>query len=401
MDAMRQNAWDTPDEPAQGSGWGLSDSQLIGHLIGDLRILEVLGRGGMGTVYLAEGTKRNADQRVAVKVIAPHLADHPQVNGRFEAEALAVTRINHPNVIKIFDYGVLSDGTKFHVMELLEGRELQELMEERPPMSALEVAPFVDQICQGLQAAHDSGVVHRDLKPENIIVLREQPLSLKILDFGIAKLLDPNDWVKLTLTGVVLGTPLFIAPEQALGDQELVGPGTDIYSLGVVLYTMLAGAPPFESEALGLLLAQHIKEPPPSLHQRRPDLPRAVTEVVHRCLEKDPERRFGSARELAEAYRQALGGLDVLDELDRLDTVFDVALQAEMSTPTADLPAFSPAGPEPLTLPLTPPLTPPPILTPTTRKPYSSRHVLVVGLAGGATLLMFVLVALMTYLLSA
>jgi eukaryotic-like serine/threonine-protein kinase len=366
-------------------------------MIGDLRILEILGRGGMGTVYLAEGVERSAGQRVAVKVIAPHIADHPQVRARFEAEAQAVTRIDHPNVVKIHDYGVLSDGTLFHVMELLEGRELQQLLEERPPLSALQAAPFVSQICAGLQAAHDSGVVHRDLKPENIIILRERPLSLKLIDFGIAKLVDPNDWVQLTVTGMVMGTPLFIAPEQAMGDRARVGPRTDIYSLGVVLYAMLAGAPPFETEALGLLLAQHIKDPPPPLLERRPELSPAVAQVVHRCLEKDPAARFDSAQALAEAYLQALGGgLEGSEQRGGQDTVCDERPPAHMPPPAmgslSDLGAATIVDAEPF--------TPPPVLSPATPTRRWSREMLAIGLAGGAILLIFVLLALTAYLVS-
>jgi serine/threonine protein kinase len=231
-------------------------------------------------------------------------------------------------------------------------------------------------------------LVHRDLKPENIVVLRQQPLSLKILDFGIAKLLDPNDWVQLTVTGMVVGTPMFIAPEQAKGDKEQIGPRTDIYSMGVMLYMMLAGEPPFVDEALGLLLARHIKDPPPPLLERRPELPAAVAQVVHRCLEKDPQQRFGSARELSEAYMQASG---VGPEGE--DTIYDDALPAGMPTPAADLPPSALTGPESL--------TPPPILAPTPRKRYSPRHMLVFGLAGGVISLIFLLVALATYFLSA
>ena len=327
-------------------------------------------------------------------------------------------------MIKIFDYGVLSDGTKFHVMELLEGRELQELMEERPPMSPLEAAPFVDQICQGLQAAHDSGVVHRDLKPENIIILREQPLSLKILDFGIAKLLDANEWVKLTLTGVVLGTPLFIAPEQALGDQTLVGPRTDIYSLGVMLYTMLAGAPPFESEALGLLLAQHIKQPPPPLLDRSRGFPGRWPRWSTAAWRRTPDARFRSARELAEAYRAALGpvaigdletvyavdagrgGPDTICEAaceeeasPELDTVVDHTAPAGMITD--DVEALPYTGPQPFTglKPYTPdPLTPPPLVSPVSRRKRRMRNLLALGLAGGAVVLIIVLMAVTAYL---
>jgi serine/threonine protein kinase len=397
----------------------LSDRELIGRTIADYQLLEVLGRGGMGTVYLAEGIRRNAGHRVAIKVLSSQFAQHAVVAARFEAEAHTITRIDHPNIIRVYDFGALEDGTLYHVLELAEGQELSKLLEERPAFSAQEAAPFVDQICRGLQAAHDSGVVHRDLKPENIIVLREQPLSLKILDFGIAKLLDPGDWVKLTATGMVLGTPLFIAPEQALGDLPRIGPQTDIYSLGVVLYTMLAGDPPFYDTSPGLLLARHIKDPAPSLLERQPGLSPAVAQVVHRCLEKDPQRRYRSALELCEAYLAALGpedignlntvcavdtgrsGPDTICEASapELDTVVDHVPPADMVTDDVEALPFTGSLPLSGLEPYTPdPLTPLPLVSPDGKRRRRMRNLIALGLAGGAIVLIIVLMAVTAYL---
>jgi serine/threonine protein kinase len=258
----------------------------------------------MGTVYLAE--HRSTREQVAIKVISPWLACSPEAVRRFEAEARAVMRIDHPNVIRISGYDRRTDGRLYQVMELLDGCELSELLERRPRWSARETAPLVRQICAGLQAAHDHAVIHRDLKPANIFIQRTEPLALKVLDFGISKLLDSKEWGRLTATGVVLGTPLFIAPEQALGDTGRVGPRTDLYSLGVILYSMLCGEPPFVDVALGTLLAMHINDPPPPLVDRHPGVPVEVARVVHRCLEKDPERRPRSARDLAAEFSAAV-----------------------------------------------------------------------------------------------
>jgi serine/threonine protein kinase len=390
-------------------GRELSDLGLIGRVIGDFHLLEILGRGGMGTVYLAEGIRHNEGQQVAIKVLAAQFAEHPVVAARFEAEAHTITRIDHPNVIRVYDCGALEDGTLYQVLELAEGRELSKILEERPAFTAQEAAPYVDQICRGLQAAHDCKIIHRDLKPENIIVLRERPLSLKLLDFGIAKLLDSGDWGKLTATGMVLGTPLFIAPEQALGDLPRIGPQTDIYSLGVVLYTMLAGEPPFYAESPGLLLAQHIKDPAPPLLERQPGLPKAVSRVIHRCLEKDPRRRYPSPLELCEAYLAALGPVAIGDldtvyavdagrggpdticeaEGEELDTVVDHVLPSGMTA--SDVAALPCTGPEPYTSDL---LTPPPLIS---RKRRKMRSLLALGLAGGA-ILIIVLMAVTAYL---
>lgn len=271
---------------------------------GDYLLLRLLGEGGMGSVFLARHT--STGQEVAIKIMAPHLTQNPKVVKRFESEARAVMRINHPNVISIFDYGRADDGTLFHIMEVLDGVDLAAVMERRR-FTPVEVLPFVTQICGALQAAHDRSVVHRDLKPENIFVLNGRPLTIKVLDFGIAKLLDPDEFLNLTATGVAIGTPMFIAPEQAMGDKHNISPQTDIYSLGVVLYAMLCGAPPFQSEGIGSLLVMHINEPPPPLLGRAPHLPEAVAGLVHRCLEKDPARRPRSAAAVARDFEQALG----------------------------------------------------------------------------------------------
>jgi serine/threonine protein kinase len=262
----------------------------------------------MGTVYLAEHVRTT--HRVALKVIAPHLAMIPNVARRFTEEARVLMRIDHPNVIRIYDFGSLPNGTLYQVMELLEGCELTAVLERRRKLSAWEAQPYVEQICYGLQAAHDQAVVHRDLKPENVFVVREQPLLLKLFDFGIAKLMDPNEWLNLTVTGVAIGTPMFISPEQAMGDKARIGPHTDIYSLGVILYMMLCGEPPFASETIGVLLARHIQDPPPPLLEREPSVPAVVARLVHRCLEKEPELRPASPLELARAYTAALATVD-------------------------------------------------------------------------------------------
>jgi serine/threonine protein kinase len=272
-----------------------------GHF-GDYRLLRLLGEGGMGSVYLAEPDA--GGERVAIKIIASHLARSSNVAKRFEAEARAVMRINHPNVVRIYDYGQLEDRTLFHVMEVLDGVELTHLLDQHPKLTPRQVLPYVHQICMGLQAAHEKNVIHRDLKPENIYVLRSSRLLLKVIDFGIAKLLDNTEFLDLTATGIAIGTPMFIAPEQAMGDKTAICPQTDIYSLGVILYLMLCGSPPFTSEGVGILLTNHIRDTPPPLSQR--GVPEAVAQVVHRCLEKDPAHRFESARDLDDAYLRAV-----------------------------------------------------------------------------------------------
>jgi serine/threonine-protein kinase len=280
------------------------EDPLVGQPIGNYIVRSLIGRGGMGAVYVAEHPE--IGRRVAVKVLAPELGHVPGLSERFVAEARAATRIEHPNVITIFDFGRTASGQLYQVIELLKGRDLSQLIRERGALPLAEVVPYVEQLCDGLTAAHEQGVVHRDLKPENIFVLDRQPLALKILDFGIAKLLEPGaQAAPHTVTGMVIGSPFTIAPEQAAGQRDAIGPRTDLYSLGVIVYWLLAGRPPFSEGPTAVLLAKHITEAPPPLGALAPALPPAVAALVHLCLEKEPARRPASARELRDAFAVA------------------------------------------------------------------------------------------------
>ncbi len=281
-----------------------------GQRVGNYVISRRIGQGGMGAVYLAEHPQ--IGRQVAIKVLAAHLGQQQGVAERFMAEARSVNRIAHPNIIEIYDFGQTEGGRLYFTMELLEGRELTALINERGAMPPSELLPYLQQICEALQAAHDKGVVHRDLKPENIYLLARGRPTVKVLDFGIAKLLeaDPQGGaVARTSTGMIIGSPLTIAPEQAAGLPDQIGPHTDIYSLGVILYWMLAGQPPFVSQAPGMLIAQHITAAPPPLADSAPGLSPALVELVHQCLAKEPTARPASARGVAEAFAAAVMGL--------------------------------------------------------------------------------------------
>jgi len=279
--------------------------QPIGMKVGNYVITEAIGAGGMGAVYLAEHPE--IGRRVAVKMLPRHLGLAPGLADRFRAEARAVTLIEHRNVIEIYDYGQTDDGQLYYIMELLKGHELLDEIRAHSPMPAEKVQPYLEQICAALQAAHDSGVVHRDLKPENIFVLDRPTLAVKVLDFGLAKLLDDTDpGASQTATGQIMGTPLTIAPEQAAGRPQEIGPHTDIYSLGVILHWMLAGEPPFKEESTALLLAKHISDPAPPLAERCPSVPPEVADIVDRCLLKPPEDRPASALMVHSRFAAAL-----------------------------------------------------------------------------------------------
>ena len=283
---------------------------LVGQRIGNYVAMSLIGRGGMGSVYQARHPE--IGRRVAIKVLSPELASMPQAVERFISEAKAIAAIEHPNVIDIYDFGRMENGRAFHVMELLKGQDLAAVINQKGKWTPEELLPLLRQICAGLQAAHDKGIVHRDLKPENIFVLDRGPYTIKILDFGIAKLLEnasgpSRTGPARTTPGTVIGTPMVIAPEQAAGESGRVGPWTDIYSLGVIIYWMLAGRPPFLDKASGVLLAKHILNEPPPLQEVEPSVPRSLAGLVHQCLRKEPEVRPGSARQIAEAFAIALG----------------------------------------------------------------------------------------------
>ncbi len=282
-----------------------SDTGLEGQRMGNYVAEGLIGRGGMGSVYMARHPE--IGRRVAVKVLSPELASMPQAVERFIAEAKAIAAIEHPNVIDIYDFGRMDNGRAYHVMELLKGKELAAVMKRKGRWTPEELLPLLRQICGGLQAAHDKGIVHRDLKPENIFLLDRGPVTVKILDFGIAKILEAQQDASATPPGTVIGTPMVIAPEQAAGDTKSVGTWTDIYSLGVIIYWMLAGRPPFVDKASGVLLAKHILHDPPDLREVEPTVPRSLAGLVHLCLAKDPEDRPESARKIAQAFAIALG----------------------------------------------------------------------------------------------
>ena len=260
----------------------------------------------MGAVYLAEHPR--LARKVAIKVLARQLSADAQLAARFASEARAVTLIDHPNVIEVYDFGELADGRLYYSMAVLEGCELTDVITGEGKMSAAQIWPYLEQICAGLQAAHDQGIVHRDLKPENIFVLDREPLAVKLLDFGIARLAETQPGVARTGTGLIMGTPLYIAPEQAAGQPEKICPQTDLYALGVMLFWMLAGRPPFTGNVAAMLLAKHISEAAPSVADFAPETPAPIAALLAQCLAKEPSQRPASAAALAAAFCAGLEG---------------------------------------------------------------------------------------------
>jgi serine/threonine protein kinase/WD40 repeat protein len=275
---------------------------------GKFRILRKVGQGGMGAVYEALHLRFN--ERRALKVISPDVASDPDFVKRFEREAILTRRLQHPNAVRVDDIEEAEDGRPYIVMEFVEGQSLKRLIQEAGPLPVPRVCSIVAQVAAALEAAHQLGMVHRDIKPDNIVLLSTRAgEQAKVLDFGIAKLKESRlGDTQLTATGVVIGTPQYMSPEQALGKrgEELDG-RSDLYSLGVVMYQMLTGELPFSADTTLALLHAHAFEPPRPIAEVRPDLqlPGSISRLVMRCLEKRREDRPASAQALIDELRQA------------------------------------------------------------------------------------------------
>src|SRR5579864_3101063 len=265
--------------------------------IASYTLLEPIGHGGMAVVYRAR--QDSLERTVAVKILSENLAASPEFMERFRREARTAANLRHPNVITVFDFGQDERGVPYLVLEYIEGPTLADLMDTG--LDDSRVPDLLDQIAAGLDYAHARGVIHRDIKPGNVLLTDDGRAVLA--DFGLAWLLEG---AHLTMTGGVIGTPEYMAPEQASGDP--IDHRVDVYSLGVVLYEMLVGERPFVAETPIAVLLQHLQQEAPSVLAARPDLPLGVGDVVARALAKEPSERFASAGELARAFRAAFLG---------------------------------------------------------------------------------------------
>jgi serine/threonine protein kinase len=281
------------------------EASLVGEVLdGRYRIISKLGEGGMGEVYAAEHV--HIEKRVAVKLLRPEIVSNKEAVSRFRQEARSASSIGHKNIIAIEDFGSLPDGRIYLCMELLAGAPLNDLIKQ--PMALDRLLNIMIQTGHGLGAAHAKGIVHRDMKPENIFVTigpggEDVP---KLLDFGIAKVAGNDGQNNLTRTGTIFGTPFYMAPEQALG--QAVDARVDIYAMGVIMYEVFSGSLPFQGESFMGILTQHITTDPEPVAQRaaragRP-LPHGLDEIITRCLQKDPDRRYRSMDELVQALVQ-------------------------------------------------------------------------------------------------
>ena len=307
-----------------------------------------LGAGGMSTVFLA--TDSVLERPVAIKLLAEHLAEDEDFVARFRREALAVARLQHPNIVQVFDSGEDADsGRHFIVMEYVDGPSCADMLREHKQLEIEQTVHIVRDACHGLDYAHRAGVVHRDVKPGNLLIAQEMNIT-KLADFGIAKAAEQT---RITQAGSVLGTAAYLSPEQAHGEES--GPPSDIYSLGVCAYQFLTGRLPHEYASLTELALKQQRDAVQPIAEFRPEVPAELDEAIRLCLEREPGNRYRSALEMAEALDAGLHGQ--MTEATRRMALSDTeatramdaseAMDATSATRAMPRTAYAPAAPAP------------------------------------------------------
>lgn len=329
--SVRPASSDLPQVTPPPSMEEIGREDLTGRAIRGYALAERIGMGGFGSVYRA--VQPNVEREVAIKIILPAFADHPDFIRRFEAEAQLVARLEHPHIVPLYDYW-REPGVAYLVMRLLRGGNIQHLLGQGP-LSIDATSKILEQICSALNAAHRIGIIHRDLKPANVLL--DEDSNAYLADFGIAKNLGNPDFENQTSADGMLGSPKYMSPEQI--QSSTIRPQTDIYCLGVMLYEMLTGAAPFTGPTPFDLIQQHVNTPMPPLSARRAGLPAALDAVITRATEKDPEKRYADAQSLYNDFRQAIGRMadshpaTVIYEEEETDT--------EIANPFKGLRAFN------------------------------------------------------------
>jgi len=376
---------------------------------GRFRIEAVLGQGGMGVVF---GAKELGSERpIALKVLAPEASVHPDAVGRFVNEARAAMQLESRHVVKVFEVGTLEMGLPFIVMEMLQGKDLSEVMEQKKTLPIPEAVDYVTQAADAIADAHAHRIVHRDLKPSNLFLTTAN--LVKVLDFGVSKVQAPPNQRggPKTATGAVLGSPHYMAPEQLKSAKD-ADPRADIWSLGVILYELLAGRPPFEGRSYGDLFMAVLSGQFVPLSTVRADVPPALEEIVARCLKKSRDERFPTVADLVAALRpfraaaakRALASTAVME--DRPRGLPDMPPRASAHVPAFRAPEGASVAPPPSIqpampgmdrratpsslsrLPVTPPAASPPVAPPAT----TPKKGLAIGIAVAALVAVLVLV---------
>jgi serine/threonine protein kinase len=325
-----------------------SDAELRDHvqrtLAATYEVEREIGRGGMGVVYRA--IDKRLKRPVAIKLLPPELAFRRDIRQRFQREAETAAQLSHPHIVPIYSVDEIGN-LVFFVMACVDGDNLATRLRTRGPLPADDVRRCLIEVADALAYAHGRGVIHRDIKPDNILIDALDGRAM-VTDFGIARAAEGGDGARLTATGLAIGTPAYMSPEQASGDRELDG-RSDLYSLGVVAYQMLAGEPPFTGNTTPVLLVKHLSEVPVPVEERRPDTPPMLAAMVMRLLEKDPAHRFQSAADFAQVLRS---GIVPPASLPPRSRPADPAVRSPVSGAGAELPSGSSgasAGAAPLT----------------------------------------------------
>jgi serine/threonine-protein kinase len=283
-----------------------ADKDLTGTVLDErYSVLDRIGRGGMGVVYKAEQTMLK--RVVALKVLRREVVQDENAVKRFLTEAQAIAKLDSHYTVTVYDFGVTRDGQLYYTMELLKGQPLSTVIREQGPLELGRCVTMVSQVCDSLGEAHERGILHRDVKPDNLFVVdRRGEEELRVLDFGIAKLMGAAKGDTMTAAGMIVGTPQYLSPEQAMGNPLVAA--SDLYSLAVVLYEMIVGMPPFQGETPIKTLWAHIQDPYPESHVRNPSVvvPKTVEAFLRRALEKDPVQRFQSAHAFHQAFKKAV-----------------------------------------------------------------------------------------------
>jgi serine/threonine-protein kinase len=332
---------DTPiHEPTGGSRPDLDGGEAprppreltSGAILGDFRIERLIGRGGMGEVYLAH--QLNLDRPVALKILKPEMLANPTYRARFEKEAQSAAKLNHPNIVHIYNTGSI-EGRKYIAMEYVQGSNLKEYMAKKGSPEVPQALSIMRQAGLALSVAGEEGLVHRDIKPENLLLTKRG--QVKVADFGLCRQREANAELDLTQEGVTLGTPLYMSPEQVQG--KALDHRSDLYSLGVTFYHMLSGLTPFKGETALAVALKHVQETPIDLAVHRPDLPAELTALVMKLMAKKPDDRYPNAaamlRELARIKDSIAGASMSLQALPVSDASLPASGQALASTSRA------------------------------------------------------------------
>ena len=313
------------------------EDAYVGTVIqGRYKVLKKIGEGGMGVVYVAEHVE--IEKKVALKVLRDDFSKRPEVVERFRQEARSASKIGHPHIVDVIDFGQLDDGGVFFAMEFLSGCGLNEICRgETVPL--IRAVTIIEQIARALKAAHEKGIVHRDLKPENVFLVQrdERKDFVKILDFGIAKISDrDNEGKRLTKTGMIFGTPEYMSPEQAAGKE--LDHRVDVYALGCIMFELFTGEVPYDGDSFMAILTKHMFETIPAIEEANPqtDVPESVRAVVYKAMAKETEDRYDDMDDLREDLERALVDANYIVEHPNRETTirFETAEGKRIKKPT-------------------------------------------------------------------